>query len=287
MRSLLLTIVMGCVFSVTGADIAEEIQAWETETGGLPRNPQERVVEAPDGMSLVLLIGQSNMAGRADIPKEDRKPLARALKLNRDDEWVPATAPFHFDRRTAGIGPANAFVKRYLAEHPKETVGIVPCAVGGSRSATWDAHGTGKVGANFRRALKRAQVAKGKGRFVAILWHQGESDAGATAEELKSHYPRRFADMIAAFRQEIGDVPVVVGEIGRFLPEAAAKVNPVLAALPKSVPNCRCVSSEGLTNRDKWHFDLKSANELGDRYYAAFRELSDLKGCRPLPQGKE
>ena len=223
------------------------------------------------------------MAGRADIPDEDRKPLARALKLNRDDEWVPATAPFHFDRKAAGMGPANFFVKRYLAEHPDETVGIVPCAVGGSRSATWDAHGTGKVGANFRRALKRAQVAKRKGRFVAILWHQGESDAGATAEELKSYYPQRFSNMIAAFRREIGDTPVVVGEIGWFMPEAATKVNPILAALPKLVPNCRCVSSAGLTNRDKWHFDFKSVNELGDRYYAAFCEFHNRKGGKELP----
>ena len=256
-------------------DIAREIRDWEVQTGQLPRDPNEKVVEAPDGMTLFLLIGQSNMAGRAKVPDEDRQALPRAYKLNRDDAWVPATAPFHFDRATAGMSPANEFVKRYLADHPNESVGVVPCAVGGSQSATWDAHGEGKVGANFRRALARAKVAKRKGRFAAILWHQGESDAGASVEELKRYYPKRFAAMIAAFRQEIGDVPVVAGEIGRFLPAEAAKVNPVLNGLPHVVPNCRCVTSKDLKNQDKWHFDLPSTKELGRRYYEAFLDLQD------------
>ena len=269
----MLTSLLCCSIAVAvfAADPADAIQEWETQSGGLPRDPNEKVVEAPDGMSLILLIGQSNMAGRAEVPEEDRKPLPRACKLNRDDRWVAATAPFHFDRKTAGIGPANAFVKRYLADHPKETVGIVPCAVGGSRSATWDPNGTGKAGANFRRAMERARVAMRKGRFVAILWHQGESDGGASAEELKDYYPKRFQAMVAAFRKELGDVPVVAGEIGWFMPEEAAKVNPVLNMLPRMVPNCRCVSSRGLKNRDRFHFDLESANELGRRYYEAFR----------------
>lgn len=255
------------------SEIAREIQDWEVQTGQLPRDPNEKAVETPDDMTLFLLIGQSNMAGRAKVPDEDRQPLPRAYKLNRDDVWVPATAPFHFDRKSAGMGPANEFVKRYLADHPNETVGIVPCAVGGSQSATWDAHGEGKIGANFRRALARAKAAKGKGRFAAILWHQGESDAGAPVEELKRYYPKRFAAMIAAFRREIGDVPVVAGEIGWFMTDEAAKVNPVLNGLPDVVPNCRCVTSKGLKNQDKWHFDLPSAKALGQRYYAAFCDL--------------
>ena len=274
MRTLLTLLCSLAVGAVPAADPADAIQTWETQTGGLPRDPNERVVDPPDGMKLILLVGQSNMAGRADVPDEERKPLPNAYKLNRDDKWVAATSPFHFDRATAGISPANAFVKRYLAEHPNETVGIVPCAVGGSRSATWDPDGTGLTGANFRRALLRAKVAKSKGRFVAILWHQGESDMGAPAEELKKYYPDRFRRMVEAFRREVGDVPVVLGEVGWFLGEGAGKINSVLNILPQGVSRCRCVSSKGLKNRDQWHFDLNSVNELGTRYYKAFEEVS-------------
>ena len=273
MRLLLILLSALAGVAVLAADPADAIQEWETQTGGLPRDPNEQTVNPSDGMKLILLVGQSNMAGRADVPDGDRKPLPNAYKLNRDDKWVAATSPFHFDRATAGIGPANAFVKRYLAEHPNETVGVVPCAVGGSRSATWDPDGTGPAGANFRRALLRAKVAKSKGCFVAILWHQGESDMGASNEELKTYYPDRFSRMVKAFRSEVGDVPVVLGEVGRFLGADAVKINSVLNMLPQEVPKCRCVSSRGLKNRDQWHFDLDSVNELGDRYYEAFKEV--------------
>lgn len=256
---------------------AEAIEDYEVRTGELPRDPNERTVEAPYGMKLILLVGQSNMAGRAEIPEEDRRPLSHAYKLNRDDRWVEATAPFHYDRKTAGMSPANEFVKRYLAEHPGETVGIVPCAVGGSRLATWNAQGEGKTGANFRRALERAKVARGHGEFIAVLWHQGESDAERPIDELAGAYPRQFGAMVSAFRQEIGQVPVIVGEIGWYMPELAQRINPVLNALPKTVPLCRCVSAEGLKNCDQWHFDLQSTRVFGARYYESWSSVVSIR----------
>lgn len=275
-RQFLLVAAMAVCSLAWGDDVVEKIRDWEIRTGELPRDPNEKVVEAPHGMKLVLLVGQSNMAGRAKVSEADRPPLARALKLNRDDQWAEATAPLHFDRKTAGIGPANEFVKRYLADHPGETVGIVPCAVGGSQSITWDPHGKGAAGANFRRALARAKVARRNGTFVAILWHQGESDSAHTLEELRAYYPQRFGEMIAAFRAEIGDVPVVVGEVGRFFKgENAARINTVLNELPKTVAYCACVSSEGLADGgDKVHFGVEGANALGARYYDAYAKLA-------------
>ncbi|MBO7721263.1 MAG: acetylxylan esterase [Kiritimatiellae bacterium] len=247
----------------------------EIDMAAAPRDPAEKKADAPSGMKLVLLVGQSNMAGRADVPPEYRRPLKGAFKLNRDDEWVEATSPLHFDRSFAGVGPGDEFVRRYLADHPGETVGIVPCAVGGSRLATWDPDGAGRSGANFRRALQRVKKAGEKGDFIAILWHQGESDATARRfEENRVYYPERFAAMAAAFRRETGDVPVLIGEIGRFLAVNAELMNPILNALPASVPRSACVSSEGLTDKgDKIHFSFNGAKGLGARYYEAYRKM--------------
>lgn len=277
---LLLVTVTGwltCLGAVSEAEVAQ-IKDWQVRTGELPRDPDEKPVDVPDDMKLVLLIGQSNMAGRGPVPDVDRQPLARAFKMNRDDQWVPAAAPFHFDRKTAGMSPANQFVKRYLADHPNETVGVVPCAVGGSSQITWLAEGTDKVGANFRRALKRAQLAAKKGRFVAILWHQGEADAAKPEALLKSTYPTRFSEMIGAFRREIGPVPVVLGEIGRFFKhDVDGRVNRTLNSLPAVVTNCACVSSDGLKSKgDEVHFGTADAAEFGNRYYEAFKKLSVL-----------
>ena len=263
----------------TDPDTASKIGELESRTGLLPRDPEERVVDAPLGMKLILLIGQSNMAGRADMTEEDRRPIDQAFMLNRDDKWVAARAPFHYDRETAGLSPANQFVKRYLSDHPNEIVGIVPCAVGGSRLATWYAEGDGPVGENFRRALARVKTARINGDFVAILWHQGETDAGlpgVTEKSLARYYPQRFKEMADAFRRTMGnaEIPLVVGEIGRFMTNECARINPILNRLPQMVGHTSCVSSEGLTNRDQYHFDAPSARELGDRYYSAFLMLS-------------
>ena len=43
---------------------ADEIAKYEA-VAGLPRDPNEKTVEPPKGMKIFLLMGQSNMAGRA------------------------------------------------------------------------------------------------------------------------------------------------------------------------------------------------------------------------------
>ncbi len=133
--------------------------------------------EAPNDLHLILCIGQSNMAGRGTMTAADREPVANAWKLNKDNAWVPACAPYHFDKTVAAVGPVDTFVKKYLADHPGVQVGVVPCAVGGSGVKTWHAPRPGKEGKNLLTALARAKVAQEKGKFVAILWHQGETDA--------------------------------------------------------------------------------------------------------------
>lgn len=268
------------------AALASGTSPCAAEGGGSDSGAKPAPRPTPGGrFHIILLAGQSNMAGRAPIPAADRRPLPNAYTMDRDDEWVPATAPFHFDRKTAGIGPANQFVRRYLADHPGENVGIVPCAVGGSSISTWDPDGTGRDGANFRRAIARVRKARSKGEFVAILWHQGEADGLKPPEALRTCYPDRFGAMVAAFRKETGDVPVIVGEIGRFMTDRASLVNEVLGGLSNSVPCCACVSSEGLADKgDKVHFGLEGANALGDRYYEAFQRVAEGSRADSTPR---
>ena len=239
-------------------------------------DPAEVPVDAPKNMKLILCIGQSNMAGRAKPTDEDRAAVANAYKLNRDNKWVVAKSPYHFDKKVAAVGLVDDFVKLYLKDHPGETVGVVPCAVGGSPLVTWTPAAKGRRGLNLRVALERAKAAKVNGKFIAILWHQGETDASkASAEQLSKYYPRDFKSMVEAVRAEIGDVPVIAGEIGRWMRkdgDHAARINPVIDALPKTVPNCAVASSEGLKNQDAHHFDRTSQRILATRYYEAYKK---------------
>ena len=110
------------------------------------------------------------------------------------------------------------------------------------------------------------------GEIAGVLWHQGETDALKMDE---ARYKELFAQMAARVRKEAGrDVPIVVGEIGRFMETESARMNPIIASCAAETPMCACISSEGLLNQDKFHFDRASAEELGRRFYAAWKELA-------------
>ena len=115
----------------------------DSESGGQAASaPSETPAEPPQGMKLILCIGQDNMAGRTKATDEDRVEVPNAYKLDRDGKWVAAKTPYHFDRRTAGVGPVDDFVRLYLADRPGESVGVVPCAVGGSSISSRPSSGT-------------------------------------------------------------------------------------------------------------------------------------------------
>jgi hypothetical protein len=87
---------------------------------------------------LVLLTGQSNMAGRGFVTAADKAPHPRVLMQNRAGEWVPAVDPVHFDKSAAGVGPARTFANLLADSDPSITVELVPAACGGSPISTWE-----------------------------------------------------------------------------------------------------------------------------------------------------
>jgi hypothetical protein len=229
---------------------------------------------------LFLLVGQSNMAGRGTVEEQDRTPHPRVLMLNKADAWVPAIDPLHFDKPAAGVGLGKTFGVLYAEAHPGVTVGLIPCAVGGSPIDAW------KPGAFYEPtkshpwddAMRRAQLALKSGTLAGILWHQGESDSTA---ELAPVYEAKLHDLIARMRKELGapDVPFIVGEMGKFdespWNDARVQVDKAHRELPRKVPHTAYVSAEGLKHRgDKLHFDSASCREFGRRYFDAFQSLA-------------
>ncbi len=224
--------------------------------------------EEPTDLRLVLLIGQSNMAGRGTVTPADQQIHPRIFMLDKACAWVPARDPVHFDKPTiAGVGLCSEFARRLAAQDPRAKVGLLPCAFGGTSLGQW------KPGsALYTNAVARARVAMKSGRLVAILWHQGESDCSAPTT---ATYPKRFAAMAASLRADLGaaDVPLLIGELGHFRPTNL----PFNAALPQvtnAVPRCALVSAEGLgDNGDKLHFNRDALIEFGARYFGAYENL--------------
>ena len=86
---------------------------------------------------IFLLVGQSNMAGRGIVAEQDKKPHPRVLMLNKAGAWVPAVDPMHFDKSAAGVGLGRTFGILVADARPDNTVGLIPCAVGGSPIDAW------------------------------------------------------------------------------------------------------------------------------------------------------
>jgi hypothetical protein len=241
------------------------------QTAPLP--PKER-------FHLFLLVGQSNMAGRGTVTTQDKTPHPRVLMLNQAGEWVPAVDPLHFDKPgVVGVGLGRTFAIAIADANPGVTIGLVPCAVGGSPIDAW------QPGVFYQPtkshpwddAMRRAKLALPSGTLKGILWHQGESDSSA---ELAPAYEAKLHNLIVRLRGELDapEVPFVVGQLGKFADkpwsEFTAKVDQTHRELPRQVPHTAFVSAEGLKDKgDKVHFDADSYREFGRRYAEAYLKL--------------
>jgi hypothetical protein len=265
LRSLRLSLVLVALvpFAPLQADQADQVQ--------LPPKPQ---------FHLFLLVGQSNMAGRGKIEPQDQVPHPRVLMLTKEDRWQPAVAPLHFDKpAAAGVGLGRTFGMQIAEANPEITVGLIPCAAGGSPIASWEPGGFhGQTNSHpYDDALRRARLAMQAGTLKGILWHQGESDC---RPELAAVYEQKLHALIRRFRDQLAapELPFLAGQLGQF-PErpwddAKRRVDQAHRDLPGKLPCCAFVRSDNLTHKgDQVHFDSPSLREFGRRYAQAYLEL--------------
>ena len=240
---------------------------------------QSPALPPKENFHLFLLVGQSNMAGRGVVADSDKIPRPRVLMLTKAGEWVPAVDPVHFDKPAAGVGLGRSFAEAIAAATPGVTIGLIPCAVGGSPIDAWTPgfYYQPTQSHPWDDALRRAQLALPAGTLKGILWHQGESDSN---RELAPAYAAKLHALIARFRAELRapTVPFIVGQLGRFAGapwnEFKTEVDRAHRELPAKVPRTAFVSAEGLTDKgDKTHFDSESCRELGCRYAEAYLKL--------------
>ncbi len=235
-------------------------------------------------VDLFLLAGQSNMAGRGVPSEADKAPIEGVFVFGREGAWKPAVDPLHWDRPAViGVGLGRSFARTLLAMGATRSVGLIPAAFGGSSLAEWQ-----PGSAHFRNAVDRARqalrAAGPQARLRGVLWHQGEADS--SSPENAATYRYRFGVFLDQLRAELNApaLPVVVGQLGRFIAERpgapspyARAVDEELALLPLTLPAVGFVSSEGLRDKgDALHFDTPSLYEFGRRYALAWLALSPV-----------
>ena len=131
----------------------------------------------------------------------------------------------------------------------------------------------------FDHAVLMTRLAMRTSNFGGILWHQGESDC----KELNiSRYKERAIRMITEIRRALDaeNLPFIFGELAEDISDRwnlgdyPARMNSIFREMQREIPNCRLVSSKGLSLKpDGLHFNSVSLREFGNRYFNAYLEL--------------
>ena len=235
-------------------------------------------------MKSILLLGQSNMAGRGFL--HEVAPIYNEnILMLRNGRWQMMAEPVHFDRAVAGVGPAASFAEAWCNANPEEQLGLIPCAEGGSSLDEWSVDS-----ALFRHAISEAKFALENSELIAILWQQGENDS--YGGKYQAYYQKLDA-IVHGLRNELNaqEVPFIMGGLGAYLGKSAfgancveyQLVNQELCRYAEENKDCYYVTGENLSsNPDGIHINAESQRRFGLRYFAAYQSRTHVKA--PLDQ---
>jgi len=229
-------------------------------------------------LHIYLLIGQSNMAGRAQIPDEDTGPIEGCYMLDRENRWVPASNPLNrystiiSSTKNQRLNPGYMFAKTMRKNDPNICIGLICNAKGATAIEKW-MPGT----RYYEQAVKRVKEARSTGIFKGVLWHQGEGN------DSDYDYLIKLKKLIAQLRKDLGNENMyfVAGGIVNSEQYPRGKIiNPQMVRLPSEVPFTGFASSDGLLTFDRAHFAAEDMKILGTRYAQAMIEL-ETKAKKP------
>lgn len=214
------------------------------------------------------------MAGRGEMIEGDDQVFdENVFLLDNNGTPVPAANPlnqYSTIKKTdpQGICPGYGFSMKISKETGRKIL-LVVNARGGSNMSQWS---KGDISYDYYgKAVTRTQQATQYGTLRGILWHQGCSDVSRT-----DSYMEWLKTFVADLRSDLGDVPFVVGELGRWR-SWVDPFNAMLQTISGNIPNSDWVSSEGgvpiVTETSNGEPDLKDAHfnrvsqiMLGERY---------------------
>ena len=223
-------------------------------------------------MDIYLLIGQSNMAGRADIKTQDKDTLKGVYLFTglKEKMWERAANPVNkYSTIRKGLdlqklGPGYYFAKSMAEKNTEKQIGLVVNAKGGTAISEW------MPGTEFyNEAVSRTKQTMKSGTLKGVLWHQGESDISRT-----DVYMDQLRTLIENLRSDLGNknLPFVVGQLSEDKVERK-QFNRMILDLPLTLRNTGVVTIENTKTLDETHFDSESQKKLGKRYAEQMQKL--------------
>lgn len=257
--SFLFTLFYGCKTTVASIDEISE------------KGNQAEITELQN-LEIYLLIGQSNMAGRAPIEMQDLDTLKNVFLFTgiEGKEWEKAANPLNKystvrkDISMQKLGPGYTFARAMDKAGNGKQIGLVVNAKGGTAISEW------KPGSTlYNEAVKQTKKALKSRILRGIVWHQGEADASNFDK-----YMPKIIELIEALRAEFGnaDLPFVAGQLSE---DQAKRIdfNKMILELPAKVRRTGVVTSENTSTIDSTHFNSASQRLLGERYAAEMLKI--------------
>ena len=223
---------------------------------------------------VVLLAGQSNMAGRgiySELAPADTVTYANILSLNRDSVWVRARHPLHWDKSAAAVGMGIVLPNAWQIIGGDVAIGLVPCAAGGTNIDRWinDEKPSDIPYYLYSNLISRGKKAAQSGDIIGMIWHQGEANAG----DDPAVYQGKMETLFTKIRTDLNlsDMIIVAGELGHYLAtnsnygeQKLANVNSAIHGVNNVLTNYGVAKATGLTaNSDNLHFTANSQVEFG------------------------
>ena len=265
-------------------------------------------------LDIILLIGQSNAEGfglgEVAAPYEPTEKIMQLVNTapvylevtDKDEKILHIEAPSSYKTETAfetvhkerGILGCLAlpFAKKYLDKYvsdPERRVLVVKAAVGSSGflRENWC------IGEPlYKRAVEMTDLALSlnpENRLVAVLWHEGESDAiegrrRGGYDFLYPYYRKQLSALISDLRNRYGEAPFIAGglcpEWTPGIRETSDAVENATRDVLAEFPLTAVADSEGLIsnnsavhNGDSIHFARASLYELANRYFELFEKM--------------
>ncbi|MDZ8118784.1 sialate O-acetylesterase [Pontiella agarivorans] len=270
-------------------------------------------------VNVVLLGGQSNMAGRGEFSELD-KTVKERVNAVADRVYVSSQGRepqklswFDAGKRCQTFGP-ELLIGVTLAENsPEAEFLMVKTALGGTSlhgawSPDWTAEkakasekgekrqNTKLFQEHMRSIRKNLQALEEAGKSYEIMgmcWMQGEKDSRLELSAL--HYEENLKRLIAAYRNELGqpDMPFVIGQINcpvrgkNDFPLGPETVRRAMASVAAEVPGTRMVATSTEPSwadfpkkGDQVHYNAEGQRRLGITFA---EELMDLNSGRKVP----
>ena len=173
-----------------------------------------------------------------------------------------------------GVGPGLYFAQEMQVRTGGVPQGVISCAVGGASLWQWSPNGTNNY---YTAALRRFKECGGNIR--GVFWHQGESQAGSSAEAFVAD----MKTLVGAMREDFNDshLPFVQVQIHRYYAGADAAWTVIREAqrtLGEHIDNLATVYSLDSELDDLIHLSSESQVKVGKRAGEAMAVLLGYEG---------